>query len=378
MLKISTNANTQAKFMRAYNSVSQKLKDGPISFRTYKDLVCYLGLPDLTNKSTQKKKQLEKLSHFFTYTRSKYSFTITEAKIPTTLPPVYSLSVMEEKGIAPTFKLLNNYLILNHLKSFFEFTGENKLVISKKNLANELGYINPLFLKASYSYETVADVFEIPYEFSRSFFEVVSRSYGSLMESSLEELQKAGLIIFQCVLYGHCKVETDNPLKRFVKKDTEWRKLSDDEIKIYTKGISEFFKDNNIFTMQDVFLKGLKIKFFSFIDEYMKENANISGVVKMLEIFFDEELLNRCLGYEDYVAFISPARERIFLNNKFIEKQIKNFEKRDSKDVLEIGWGTMKNINLSLKDRKRKFKDLCLAFIKDDITIERAIIENYL
>lgn len=378
MLKISSNYKTQANFIKAYNSISEQVKEEPVVFKSYKSFVNYLGLPNLTNKTSQKNKQLNKLSEFFEFKRSGNSFIINAVKIPITIPPVYSLAEMTEKDIAPTFKLLNNYLILKLLKDHYNFTKENILVNSKKTLATELGYINPLFSKVSYSYETVADAFEIPYELSRSFFEVVSRSYGSLIEKSLEELQSYGLIAYQNVFYGRHHSTVVNSSNEIIQRKSVWGRLTDEELKIYVHAINEFYKLHGILTMQDVFLKGLKKEFYAFVDEYMESAAGISGVVKMIEIVFDNELIERCL--KDTRVLVDITKEKAFLNCKFIEKQIKNFESREKnkKDMLNVGWGTMKMLELSPKERLSKFKSMCNALLSLNFNTEQLLFMDFI
>ena len=94
MFKISSNYKTQANFIKAYNSISEQLKEGPVTFKSYKAFISYLGLPNLTNKTSQKNKQLNRLSDYFSFVRNGNSFIINAVKVPITIPPVYSLTEM--------------------------------------------------------------------------------------------------------------------------------------------------------------------------------------------------------------------------------------------------------------------------------------------
>ena len=316
---ISSNKQTQTLFKQAYLSLNP-----PIAFPSYKAFISFFHLPDYSTKPAAKAKQLDKLSSFFEIERVGRKFKILSTKKPNILPPVYSLQTMREKSITPTFKLLTNYLLLNFLKQHYIYSSDNKVVTTKKDIALELGFINSVFYNTSFIQEKVASNLNCDYFTVRKFYEVISRSYGSIIDKSLKELEKAGLLLYQNVIYGYDE------------KSKSKRSLTDDEIKVYTKGINEYFKINDVYSMQDIFLKGKRNDFYSFIKKYLKENIGIGTISKKVVIFFNEEMVDRCLGdSEDINEDINEEKE--FLNGKFRDKQYENFIRRNDK-----GWGIMK------------------------------------
>lgn len=318
---ISSDKQIQSHFKQAYDSIPI-----PTIFPSYKSFVSFLHLPDYSTKPTAKAKQLDKLSSFFEIERVGRKFKVLSTKKPNILPPVYSLATMRQKNITPTFKLLTNYLLLSYLKKHFSFSSNNKIVTTKKELALELGFINSLFYNTSFMQEKVADSLNRNYFAVRNFYDVISRSYGSIIDKSLEELEKAGLLLYQNVIYGY-----DEKIKTK-------RSLTDDEIKIYTKGINEYFKANDVYSMQDIFLKGKRNDFYSFVKKYLKENIGIGAVSKKVVIFFNEEMIDRCLSeVGKYLSEEDATEEKDFLNNKFRDKQYENFIRRNDR-----GWGIMK------------------------------------
>lgn len=320
---ISSNKQTQTLFKQAYLSLNP-----PIAFPSYKAFISFFHLPDYSTKPAAKAKQLDKLSSFFEIERVGRKFKILSTKKPNILPPVYSLQTMREKSITPTFKLLTNYLLLNFLKQHYIYSSDNKVVTTKKDIALELGFINSVFYNTSFIQEKVASNLNCDLFTVRKFYEVISRSYGSIIDKSLKELEKAGLLLYQNVIYGYDE------------KSKSKRSLTDDEIKVYTKGINEYFKINDVYSMQDIFLKGKRNDFYGFIKKYLKNNIGIGTISKKVVIFFNEEMVDRCLCGEDV------SEEKEFLNGKFRDKQYENFIRRNDR-----GWGIMKeNVWGSKKD----------------------------
>ena len=349
---ISKNASTCCKFKSSYYSISKCL---PKSFNSYKEVVSYLGLPDYSNKSNYKKQQLDRLKMYFDFTRLGRKFIITNVKTPKSIIPIYSLDTMREKNIAPTFKLLNNFLIVDILSKYYFSTGEKKIITTKKDLAGKLGYTNELFLKYYYSQRELADKMGISIEFVRRFFETVSKRYSSLIDTSLVQLEEYGILTYQTVFYGY----DENIHSR--------RRLTDEEIEIYLRGVNDYFKLNSIHTMKDIYFNGRWYEFNQFIRSFMKENKCIGNISKKLEIFFNMEAIIKCLGNE-LGCFCSNYDEVNYLNHKFIIKQTGNFCNKKKSN----GWGTIK-IN---EEDIKSFNRLCSLLLDIEDNFEKIIYKG--
>lgn len=392
MSKIKRVSKLEHKNKLKFDNLQKQLDLGNNVF-SYKQL-CELLEDDFTNGGKARQNQLIFWKYFIDMYLVGYKWHVNK---------IYDIPLMafysDEKS---DFYAFNMYIIISLLLNKNEILGQKSLFFSINELASILGYINANFLSVLYSYNNLAKVENIPVNIVDYFFKNTRSSYSSIITTSLDKMQKFGIIYYQKVLVGNDLLKK-NSLRCL--SSSEIQQLSNISDEAFSLLQSKLEKQNYPHKLTPLLVfsnSKLNNMFFDIKSDLIKDKLHLIYVKNSFQIFFNPDFLSKIK--EEFIKEIDsiPLEQRIIdLNNSFMKKRKSCFENYYNKKMNDEfdsvyhslaeendGWGSP---NLNNKENKDKFfltnyKDLNLksfsnlvdSFLKIDKNLIRGNINFYL
>ena len=246
----------------------QSLTSGLV-LKSYKDLCVALEVPIKTGKSKQI--QLEDFSRYFTYTKDKYKYIITEV-FEEPLPK-------EDNSNGNNSKYVENikYMLLQKLSTCEGFT----CTFTKNNLFEFLGMINPLYLKKVIAKKLIKDNNYNISDFDINHFYMRSNDRMTrILFDSLNSLKRQYLITYR---------EIDIVVRLNIEGEKKHTEATKEEIKLIMDIKHQVLKDMELTTMMQVIFKFKTEEFYKKVTEYLKELYDIEYTYKQFELIFTKQ-----------------------------------------------------------------------------------------